>query len=251
MSDGEPKSPRGAKTIRGYSMPDAALEAEGPSDRAVVDDADDVAETIPVPPKRVADVNVPPADATPDVPHPGAGPAADLASYFPGPDSRRGAPKSGQRGTPLVEIEVIHEHGPAPSTERPWRTLEVWTRNRVYALDSRMLCIEVVDRGTRAVIAEHPFLGLRLVGGQHREGESIELSSPFPRPGTEAVFEQAEVKRGGTFSRTSAVTRVVLRLHIVTVAPNYVVPTWAEITHNFSGPFPNVAHDDDTEQDRA
>ena len=102
----------------------------------------------------------------------------------------------------------------------------------------------MTDRGTQGVISEHPFLGLRLVGGQHREGESIELSSPFPRPGTEAVFEQVGMGRGGSFSRTSAVTRVVLRLHIVTVSPNYVVPTWAEITQSFGSPVRTSSEDD-------
>jgi len=133
------------------------------------------------------------------------------------------------RGTPMVEIEVVHEHGPAPSTERPWRTLEVWTRNRVYTTDPYMICIEVKDRVSREVVPDHPFLGMRLVGGQHRRGEQIELSYPYPRPGTEAVFEQP-IARRGNFSRTSAVTRVVLRLHVVTVSPNSVVPTWEEIT---------------------
>lgn len=138
-------------------------------------------------------------------------------------------PTQGRGGTPLVEIEVIHEHGPAPNTEKPWRTLEVWTRNRIYTLDPTLSCVEVRDRGSREIVHDHPFLGMRLVGGQHREGDSIELSYPFPRPGTEAVFERPDSTRGH-FSRTSAVTRVVLRLHIVTVAPSSVVPTWEEIT---------------------
>jgi hypothetical protein len=146
-------------------------------------------------------------------------------------------PAKNPRGTPVVEIEVVHEHGPAPSTDRPFRTVEVWTRNRVYTLDALLCCVEVMDRATREVVADHPFLGMRLVGGQHREGERIELSHPFPRPGTEAVFEQAGPdSRAGAFSRTSAVTRVVLRLHIVTVMPNHVVPTWEEITGSILPP---------------
>lgn len=130
--------------------------------------------------------------------------------------------------TPLVEIEVIHQHGPAPRAERPYRTLEVYTQNRVYTMDPWMTCVGVRDRAGDEHV-EHAFLGCRLVGGQHREGERIELSYPFPRPGTEAVFEQPEGK-AGTFARTSTVTRVVLRLHVVTVAPRSVAPTWSEIT---------------------
>lgn len=141
-------------------------------------------------------------------------------------------PGGGRRGTPLVEIEVIHEHGPAPHTDKPWRTLEVWTRNRIYTLEPSLICVEVRDRATRELVPDHPFIGMRLVGGQHRENDSIELSYPFPRPGTEAVFERPRQKHG-QFSRTSPVTRVVLRLHIVTVAPNHVVPTWEEITGAF------------------
>ncbi len=144
----------------------------------------------------------------------------------------RPPPARPRGGTPLVEIEVIHEHGPAPHTDKPWRTLEVWTRNRIYTLDPHLCCVEVRDRSSREIVHDHPFLGMRLVGGQHREGDSIELSYPFPRPGTEAVFEKPQAKRG-QFSRTSAVTRVVLRLHIVTVAPTHVVPTWEEITGSF------------------
>jgi hypothetical protein len=190
----------------------------------------------------------PPGDDDPTAEDPPAATAA--ASPDAGPPTEKGplgraseppSPRVVRRGTPLVEIEVVHEHGPAPSTDRPWRTVEIWTRNRVYTLDSRMICVEVMDRATRAVVEDHPFLGMRLVGGQHREGEKIELSYPFPRPSTEAVFEQAtRDRRGGTFSRTSAVTRVVLRLHIVTVAPSYVVPTWEEITGSLLPPPPDT-----------
>ena len=208
--------------MRGYSLPDedTLRDVVGLPAR---DETGEDAKTIPVPGKARSATDDEADDGTP---------------------TNRVPPKPAEH-QPLVEIEVIHEHGPAPATETPWRTVEVWTRNRVYALDSGLLCFEVVDRGTQAVIGEHPFLGLRLVGGQHREGESIELSSPFPRPGTEAVFEQVGMGRGGTFSRTSAVTRVVLRLHIVTVAPNSVVPTWAEITHSFGSPMHAAAPEGD------
>jgi hypothetical protein len=189
-----PEKPRNAKTLKGYGPPDEALTASG----ELPLDADD----------------------------------RDIPTLVDPP--KKSAPKKRGGGTPLVEIEVIHEHGPAPHTDKPWRTLEVWTRNRIYTLDPSLNCVEVRDRASREVVEDHPFIGLRLVGGQHREGESIELSYPFPRPGTEAVFERPGAKHG-QFSRTSAVTRVVLRLHIVTVAPNHVVPTWEEIT----GSFPN------------
>ena len=131
--------------------------------------------------------------------------------------------------TPLVEIEVLHQHGPAPHAEQTARTVEVWTQNRVYTMDASMVCIRVADRPGLEPNPEHPFLGHRLVGGQRRRGDSMELSYPYPRPGTEAVFEHTG-RRLGHFSRTSTVTRVILRLHMVTVSPSVVAPTWAELT---------------------
>jgi hypothetical protein len=57
----------------------------------------------------------------------------------------------------------------------------------------------------------------------------MELSHPFPRPGSEAVFEQSK-GRQVRFSQTSTVTRVVLRLRVLTVASDNLLPTWEEIT---------------------
>ncbi|MFT5354427.1 MAG: hypothetical protein ACI9KE_001632 [Polyangiales bacterium] len=129
--------------------------------------------------------------------------------------------------TPLVEIEVMHQHGPSPHMDRPSHVVEVWTLNRVYTMDASMTCVSVTDRASSQPNPGHGFVGCRLVGGQHRDGETFELSYPYPRPGTEAVFEHPGHAR---FSRTSPVQRVVLRLHVVTVAPSRLVPTWADIT---------------------
>ncbi|MEM6957298.1 MAG: hypothetical protein AAF411_26220 [Myxococcota bacterium] len=132
---------------------------------------------------------------------------------------------------PLVDIEVMHQHGPAPRMDRPSHVVEVWTQNRVYTMDSTMCCVRVVDRATNQEDARHGFLGFRLVGGQHGDGQNFELSYPFPRPGTEAVFEHPKHHRG-RFSRTSTVERVILRLHVVTVAQSSIVPTWSDITRH-------------------
>lgn len=131
--------------------------------------------------------------------------------------------------TPLVEIEVMHQHGPSPHMDRPSQVVEVWTQNRVYTMDASMVCVGVMDRASGQPNVGHAFVGCRLVGGQHRDGDTFELSYPYPRPGTEAVFEHPGRAR---FSRTSPVQRVVLRLHVVTVAPNRLVPTWADITRH-------------------
>ncbi len=131
--------------------------------------------------------------------------------------------------TPLVEVEVSYDRGPAPRTELMRRVYEVWTNNHVYALDSRLNCIEVRQPGSGKVVSDHPFIGTRLVGGQAQDDNAVEMSYPLPRPGAFAVFE---ARRGNRrhFSRTSAVTRVVLRLRIVSVTDRTSIPTWEEVS---------------------
>ena len=134
-----------------------------------------------------------------------------------------------RRGRPAIDIDLIHERRTAPLPDRRWVFVEVWTRNTIYALDSRLVCIEVVDQVSRKSDPEHALLGARLVGGQRKGGEAMELSHPFPRPGSEAVFEQSAGKQA-RFSQTSTVTRVVLRLRVLSVATEQTVPAWEEIT---------------------
>mgnify|MGYP006999712802 FL=1 len=135
----------------------------------------------------------------------------------------------GRRGQPAVDIDLIHERRTAPLPDHEWTFVEIWTRNTIYALDSRLVCIAVVDQATRRTHSDHALVGARLVGGQRRDGEAMELSHPFPRPGSEAVFEQSK-GRQVRFSQTSTVTRVVLRLRVLTVASDNILPTWEEIT---------------------
>jgi hypothetical protein len=130
---------------------------------------------------------------------------------------------------PAVEIELVHETRVAPAVERPWRMLEVWTLNHVYGIDSGMRCIEVLDAKTRKEVADHALLGARLVGGQFVESDKVtHLSHPFPRPGTEAVFEQTS-KGVANFSHSSAVVRVVLRLRHLTLDGATPTPSWDEL----------------------
>jgi len=138
-----------------------------------------------------------------------------------------------RRGQPAVDIDLIHERRTAPLPDHDWTFVEIWTRNTIYALDSHLVCIAVIDQTSRKVHTEHALRGARLVGGQLRDGESMELSHPFPRPGSEAVFEQTK-GRQVRFSQTSSVTRVVLRLRVLTVSSDALLPTWEEITgqHN-------------------
>lgn len=129
---------------------------------------------------------------------------------------------------PIVDIEVVYRHGTAADPNGPLRTLEVVTLHSTYVMDPQLVCVEVRDRKTGALDAKSTMLGMRLVGGQSRKGDAIELSYPFPRPGTEAVFETTSGKEN-RLDRTSTVVNVKLRLFVVSVSPQVVAPTWAEI----------------------
>jgi hypothetical protein len=145
------------------------------------------------------------------------------------------APRVLRGQVPAVDIDLVYERRSAPLPDQPWVFLEIWTRNTIYALDARLVCIDVVDQLTKRSQGEHPLRGARLVGGQAREGEAMELSHPFPRPGAEAVFEQLQ-GRHVRFSQTSTVTRVVMRLRVLTVTPEQLLPTWEEVTGSHKVP---------------
>lgn len=151
-----------------------------------------------------------------------AAPLSGIADLPPLGGSKRGT-------TPAVDIDLVYEKRSAPLPDSPWTFLEIWTRNTIYALDARLICVDVIDQASKRSLTDHPLRGARLVGGQMREGEAMELSHPFPRPGSEAVFEQAQ-GRHVRFSQTSTVTRVVMRLRVLTVTPDQLLPTWEEVT---------------------
>ncbi len=129
---------------------------------------------------------------------------------------------------PIVDIEVVYRQGTAADPNGPMRTLEVVTLHTTYVMDPQLVCVEVKDRHTGAIDRMSTMLGMRLVGGQSRKGDAIELSYPFPRPGTEAVFETTSGK-DQRLDRTSTVVNVKLRLFVISVSPQVVAPTWAEI----------------------
>jgi len=109
--------------------------------------------------------------------------------------------------------------------------VEVWTVHRAYALDASLCCVEVLDRASGQRQPDHPILGATLVGGQVRgKGGAIEqVSHPFPRRGATAVFTRAMGQRL-SYSETSPVTRVVMRLRVVDVSAGGQPPTWEEVT---------------------
>ena len=130
--------------------------------------------------------------------------------------------------TPLIEVNVVHEHGPNPSSRRLSEAVEIITANHVYVLDATLRCIEVRNASSNAPAADKGFLYSRLVGGQINSNDAVELSYPFPRPGALAVFE---LRRGHArqFHYTSPVKKVVMRLSIVTVTRTSAIPTWEDI----------------------
>jgi len=130
---------------------------------------------------------------------------------------------------PAVEIELVNEVRRPPSVDRAWTMVEVWTQNRVYHVDVDMKCIEVTDIATQRPVPDHGLLGARLLGGQHNDEKMTYLSHPFPRPGTEAVFEQSRKKNDVMFSHSSTVTRVVLRLRQVSIVTGGERMTWDQI----------------------
>jgi hypothetical protein len=111
-----------------------------------------------------------------------------------------------------VEVQVIHERSAGRPSE--WRAVEIWTSNRIYAVDGHMRCIAVLDRGTGHPDDKHSFLGARLMGGEHKDGDgNMAFSHPLPTPGHEAVFQSASPTRG-RYGHTSPVERVILRIRV-------------------------------------
>lgn len=130
---------------------------------------------------------------------------------------------------PLIDVNVTYEHGPSPASRNLREAVEVITRNHAYVLDSRLRCIAVRKINNGELVEDSGFLDSRLVGGQLNTDDVTEISYPFPRPGSVAVFE-TERGRARAFHHTSPVLRVKLRLSILSVTHTKVAPTWEEIS---------------------
>ena len=138
--------------------------------------------------------------------------------------------ESGRRGRqPTIDVTVVHEHGPPSIRDTPWRSMEVWTRNRVYTVDSNMICVEVINRATNKM-ESHAFVGARLTGGQRRGNGKVEISNPYPLPGTEAVFQIVKSAKKSQFGTTSRVERVVIRVRLTSVMLEDPTPAWEELS---------------------
>lgn len=118
-----------------------------------------------------------------------------------------------------VVVQRVTVDLPNGDRSMPYRMLELWTKARLYVIDTSFTCIEVIDRKTRQTDPHHPFLNARLIGGQRHDGSSLQQVKPFPIVGTSALFEKA-TRPGQPKSTqiTSTVLRVALNIRVANVA---------------------------------
>ncbi len=128
-----------------------------------------------------------------------------------------------------IELFVIDESQLPGGERKPWRAAEVWTKRRVYGLDSTFKCVEILDRESGRPEAGHEMLGARLGGGRMREKDTVRFSYPLPLPGMEAMF-----MKGRKHGYTSAVERMIVRIRVLHTSADEAVPSWDEIASRWS-----------------
>lgn len=136
------------------------------------------------------------------------------------------APMASAQGIELVVVEETQALG---GERRPWRAAEVWTKRRVYGLDSTFKCVEILDRQTGRPELGHEMLGARLGGGRQRIKDTVRFSYPLPVPGMEAMF-----MKGKKHGYTSSVERMIVRVRVLTTSADDLQPTWEEIASRWS-----------------
>ncbi len=149
--------------------------------------------------------------------------------------SRVPRPSQAPKSAGAVELLVVDEKQVAGSERRPWRAAEVWTKRRVYGLDSTFRCVEILDRETGRPEATHEMLGARLGGGRLRDKEGVRFSYPLPLPGMEAMFS-----KGKKHGYTSAVERMVVRIRVLHTTADELAPSWDDIASRWSEPPPRA-----------
>ena len=132
-----------------------------------------------------------------------------------------------------VEMFVIDEAQLPGAERKPWRAAEIWTKRRVYGLDSTWKCIEILDRESGRPEPTHEMLGARLGGGRARDKDTVKFSYPLPLPGMEAMFV-----KGKKHGYTSAVERMIVRIRVLHTNANDTMPSWDEIASRWSEPPP-------------
>ncbi|MBS2016893.1 MAG: hypothetical protein JST00_28665 [Deltaproteobacteria bacterium] len=194
----------------------------------------DLAKTLKMDPPSAPPVAVPrPARAEADAAdhHPAKAHAGKRATTPPARASE--PPKSGI--VEGIELVVVDERQSTAGERRPWRAAEVWTKRRVYGLDSTFRCVEILDRQTGRPEPTHELLGARLGGGRHREKDKVRFSYPLPLPGMEAMFS-----KGKKHGYTSAVERMVVRVRVLHTSPDEAQPSWDDIASRWSEPPPRA-----------
>lgn len=128
-----------------------------------------------------------------------------------------------------IEVQVVEQPGAQAFDGSSWTLFEIWTRNRVYHVNSDFVCIAVISRATAQEEPEHPLKGARLTGGERRNKSAhlVDIYFPLPGPGTEAVFK-SDAKKHGQFAKTSTIERVVLRVRRVRISTVAEGQAWDE-----------------------
>lgn len=170
-----------------------------------------------------------PIPGSPSPPRPSKFPPRSRISEYPkrpgGPLSAGPLP-SGKLG---IELLIVDETQIPGGERKPWRAAEVWTKRRVYGLDSTFKCVEILDRGTGRPEIGHEMLGARLGGGRARDKDTVRFSYPLPLPGMEAMF-----MKGKKHGYTSAVERMIVRVRVLHTSAEDMQPTWEEIASRWS-----------------
>lgn len=164
-----------------------------------------------------------PPESAPDSETTIAGPPADFKLA---PNQQRPKADSADERAlrPAIEIEV-RKASATGALRKVGPAYEIWTKNRVYALDARLRCIDVIDLTTGQTDHRHPFLGGQLVGGQKRNGDTTELTFPLPVPGADAMFQTGAAGGHARLMVTSRVTRVMMLVQVVRASQADVAST--------------------------
>jgi hypothetical protein len=184
-----------------------------------LDPAEDFGSTIRVPP---------PSERWEEEPDFGRTARLPSAAHVPRP-SRGPRVSDPPKSVEGIDLVVIDEHQVAGGERRPWRAAEVWTKRRVYGLDSTFRCVEILDRQTGRPEPTHEMLGARLGGGRMREKDTVRFSYPLPLPGMEAMFT-----KGKKHGYTSAVEKMVVRIRVLHTSADETAPSWDDIASRWS-----------------
>jgi hypothetical protein len=130
-----------------------------------------------------------------------------------------------------IEVVVMRERVLPRAKRGAWRAFEVWTKNRIYGVDTSFNCMVVLDRRTGQIDPDNAVSGLRLGGGRLRAGGVTRVSYPFPLVGMEAMFTD-----GRKQIYTSRVERFVVRVREVVTKGDNEPLTWEEIAEGGGSP---------------